>query len=240
MSRLPFITACTVLVASFVGCAASRPAIFGSGNIEREERTVSDFKKVSLSGSGELMVQQGDQEELIIETDDNLMSFIQTEVHGSELVIGWIGGIDPRPSRPVRFLLTVKNLESISLSGSANLTTEEFAAEKLSVSISGSAEANFKEMKSNELTVSISGSGKVIASGSANRFSVKIAGSGEIKAKQFEAKNVSVSVAGSGDADVWATDKLDVSVAGSGDVRYKGEPSVKQSVAGSGTVSKLK
>ena len=241
MSRLPLAAICVVLATTFVGCSQFNSiAVPGSGQIEREERPVSSFTKVTLSGEGELIIQQGDTEELTIEADHNLFEYLKTEVNGNELNIGTKDGYDPRPTKPIRYFVTVKNVDAVSISGSGSVTAEEFTGEKLAISISGSAEAKLAYLDVKELTVSISGSGKVMASGKTDKISVKIAGSGEIRTKDLQTKEVKVSVAGSGDAEVWATDKLDVSVAGSGDVRYKGEARVKQNVAGSGSVSKLK
>ena len=241
MSRLPLTAICAVLATTFVGCAKfNSVAVPGSGQIEREDRVVHSFHKVSLSGHAELIVQQGDTEELTIEADSNLFAYLQTEVKGDELTIGVKNGFDPQPTKPIRYFLTVKDLDSVSLAGSGSISTEEFAADKLTVSIAGSADAKLAYLDVKNLTISISGSGKVSAAGKSDKVSIKIAGAGEIRTKELQAKEIKVSVAGSGDAEVWATEKLDVNVAGSGDVRYKGDASVKQSVAGSGSVSKLK
>lgn len=239
MTRLPFAAACAALAATFVGCAAmQRTTVTGSGRVEREDRIVSDFKTVTLAGSGDLVIQQGSTEELTIEADDNLIPFIHSEVNDGELVIRWDDGINPVPSKPVRFLLTVKDLTNVNLTGSGSLTADDFTGDSLTISMAGSADAHLNAVTLKDLTTTISGSGNVIASGTVNSFTIKVAGSGDVKASDLQASTVSVKVAGSGDAIVWATDKLNVSVAGSGDIRYRGQPkSISQSIAGSGSVT---
>jgi hypothetical protein len=241
MSRIPFAVACAALAATFVGCAAMQyKTVAGSGRVEREDRDVSNFKTVTLAGSGELVIQQGSTEELTIEADDNLIPLVLTNVSGGDLTIRWEDGVNAIPSKPVRFLLTVKDLTNVNLTGSGSLTADDFTGDSLTISISGSADAHLNAVTLNDLTTSISGSGNIIASGSANTFTIKVAGSGDVKAVDLKASTVNVKVAGSGDADVWASDKLNVSVAGSGDIRYRGEPkNVSQSIAGSGSVTSL-
>lgn len=241
MSRLPLAAALAALAATFVGCAANRPSVFGSGTIETDERVVTGFHAVTLAGSGDLIITQGSTEGLEIEADDNLLPFIKTTQDGGELIIHWDESINPRPSKAVRYHLTVKSLDSISLSGSGTVSADEFVGEALKVSISGAADATFPHLRTKDFTLSISGSGSLKAGGTTDSFTIKVAGSGDVKAVGLRANAVRVSVAGSGDAEVWAEDSLNVTVSGSGVVRFKGEPKkLEQSVAGSGSVKRVK
>ncbi|MFO0937405.1 MAG: head GIN domain-containing protein [Gemmataceae bacterium] len=240
MSRLPLLACCAVLSATFTGCAAMHSIVVqGNGSVERAERSVSAFEKITLSGEGEIVLQQGDREELTIETDSNLMEWIETEVDGNELKIRTKPGHFLRPSKSIRYLVTVRNLEAVTMSGSGSVSSEDLTCDKLHLSISGSADANLEGLDAKSLQIDISGSGKFIGVGKADEFTVKIAGSGKIWTKNMESKSVKVSVSGSAEIEVWATEQLNVNVAGSGTVRYKGDAKVKQSVAGSGSVSKI-
>jgi len=60
----------------------------GSATTISEARTVSQFDKVSVSGSGQLLISQGQEQALTIETDDNLLPFIKSEVINGHLRIG--------------------------------------------------------------------------------------------------------------------------------------------------------
>jgi hypothetical protein len=241
MSRLPLVAALSALAASFVGCAANRPSVYGSGTIKTEDRAVAGFHAVTLAGTGDLIITQGSSEGLEVEADDNLLPFIKTTQDGGDLIIHWDETIHPRPSKAVRYRLTVRALDSVSLSGSGTVSADEFTGDSLKVSISGSADVTFPQLRTKDFILSISGSGTLKAGGTTDSFQVKVSGSGDVKAKELKANRVSVSVAGSGDAEVWAEESLSVNVAGSGDVRYKGEPqNLEQSVAGSGSVKRVK
>ena len=46
-------------------------SLTGSGNIVTEDRPVSDFDQIVLTGLGEMIITQGDTESLTIEADDD-------------------------------------------------------------------------------------------------------------------------------------------------------------------------
>jgi hypothetical protein len=50
-----------------------RQAVVGSGNVIREDRSVSGFRAVSVGGVGVLKVSKGDREALAIEAEDNVL-----------------------------------------------------------------------------------------------------------------------------------------------------------------------
>ena len=52
-----------------------------------ESRDVSGFDRVSLSGSGEVIITQSGEESLSVETDDNIMQYVKTEVRGGTLYL---------------------------------------------------------------------------------------------------------------------------------------------------------
>lgn len=64
----------SILLAAIVSCKIS--SVRGSGNIISEDRAVSEFNKVSVLGSGNLFIEQGDEESLTIEAKDNMFPLI--------------------------------------------------------------------------------------------------------------------------------------------------------------------
>jgi hypothetical protein len=53
-----------------------------------EPRTVPGFSAVSLSGSGQVTIEQTGRESLTVTTDDNLLPYIKTDVKGNTLELG--------------------------------------------------------------------------------------------------------------------------------------------------------
>jgi Putative auto-transporter adhesin, head GIN domain len=198
------------------GCMAFN-AIHGSGKIVTEPRTVANFSSVSLSGSGQVLIEQGASESLTVTTDDNLLQHVKTEVHGNTLELGVkdpMTNLDP--TNDIIFKLTVKQLDRLE--------------------ISGSGKADIRGLNEDQLQVRISGSGDVSGQGTAGDLDLRISGSGSYRGPELKTRRASIGVSGSGSAVVSASETLDANVSGSGSVEYVGEPHVTQNISGSGSV----
>jgi hypothetical protein len=216
--------------------------IEGSGNIITEERAVSDFTSISILGSGDLIITQGEQCALTVETDDNLMPFVKTEVQGGTLELGFTSAARTKnlqTSRGFVYYATVRQLEGITIGGSGRVFGEDLEGEGLVIKLSGSGEVRIINLVASDLTVQIIGSGDVELSGEAARQSYLIGGSGTIRAGDFRGETVVVTIPGSGSVTVWATESLEVNMAGSGSVGYYGSANVTHSILGTGNLSSL-
>src|ERR1700731_2555167 len=69
------------------GCGFFNKEIVGSGTIVSERRPVVNFTSVVFTGQGNLTIKQSDTESLQIETDDNLLPLIKSEVSNGILYI---------------------------------------------------------------------------------------------------------------------------------------------------------
>ncbi len=217
----------------------SNERVRGSGNVTTEERQVSGFNQVSLSGSGDMTIIQGDQEKLVIEAEDNILPLIQTEVRGNELRIGFKNGVSVSTTQPIRYTLYAKDLSLVNVSGSGNISTDSLQTQDLRLGVSGSSNMNIQNLNANSLNVTVSGSGNFDLSGQANTQDINISGSGNYRAGDLESSNVTIIVSGSGDATVWVKDELTARISGGGNVKYYGQPRVQQTVSGSGTINSL-
>ncbi len=60
----------------------------GNGNVVTEERTLnSDFDQVKGSAGLEVLLTQGDENKVVVEADENLMQYIETDVENGMLHI---------------------------------------------------------------------------------------------------------------------------------------------------------
>ena len=228
-------------IALMLAPAAARATTVGSGKAATENRAVSSFQTISLRGSIDVVVHQGNSESVTVRADDNILPLVQTVVEGTgdtrTLRIQFKSGESVRTNTQVVVTVHVVKLEAIASSGSGDITIEALKTPTLTMSISGSSDAALKQLDTERLSISIAGSGDVKASGRAARLEVSIAGSGDVRTRELLAGDVSVSIAGSGDASVTAQRTISVAIAGSGDVEYGGGAVLaKRSIAGSGSV----
>ncbi len=221
---------------SLSSCGEMGRAQKGSGKIVKEERKVDDFHKIVLSGVGRLELGQGEIPKVLIETDDNLMEFIRTQVMGGTLYIETLNNVSLSPTNEMVYHVTVRDLNEVDVSGAASVKTlNPIKAESLKVILSGAGSIAL-DVDAIDLTVDLSGSGNVKLNGKAEHQDVSVSGAGLYKGFGLVSTSARVSVSGVGSAEVNAQNELDVSISGVGSLNYKGTPQLKQTISGVGTV----
>ncbi len=215
--------------------------VTGSGHVVSETRPASDFNRVELDGSGNVVLTQGSEEGLKVEAEDNLMRYLRAEVRGHTLYLGFRDNFDGEifvPTRPIRYYVNLKSLEGLKISGSGNITAHELQAGQLALDVTGSGDIVVDSLTAQTVESSISGSGKVqLGQGTAPEQRVDIGGSGNYQGEKLAGQAVTVHISGSGNATVRAEETLEARITGSGDIRYYGTPRVTETVTGSGHLS---
>jgi len=208
-----------------------------------EQRSASDFNRVELAGSGEVVITQGDQESLAVEAEDNLLSHIGTEVRGHTLYLGVQDGLPDvvvLPTRPVIYHVSMKSVAGLTLSGSGDIKTAHLDTDQLDLSLTGSGNVLVDSVNATRVTSRISGSGNCrLGGGSVQSQVVDIGGSGSYTSENLQSAAGTVTITGSGQAVLWAQQTLEARITGSGSVRYYGTPQVTQRVIGSGSIEAL-
>jgi hypothetical protein len=236
MKKLTAVT--LILVFLFSQCdIITGKRVEGSGNVITESRDISDAKKIRLTASYEVELAQGDQANVKVMADDNIIPYIVTEERGDWLVISSKDNVNLHTSEKIRVMVTIPELENIDLSGSGRITTRDkfTAGRELKIDLSGSGTVN-AEINTPKIRTAIAGSGKINLKGETKNLFVDIAGSGDLKADELLSETTELTISGSGNARVFADVSLKANIAGSGDVYYKGRANVSTNIAGSGKV----
>ena len=239
MIKVVFILAIIGILAIFAAsCKWTIGFVRGSGDIKTEERDVSDFHKVHLSGVGNLIITQGEEESLIIEADDNIIPLIDTDVFGERLTISFKRGYNFIPSANIKFYLTVIDLDEISLSGAGIIDCEDFRTESLEFEVSGAGDLNFN-VNAERIEINSSGAADITLSGKADSQNIEISGAGKYNGEKLESRECEITVSGAGSVTVSVSEKLDVEINGVGNVYYIGNPQVTQDISGLGKIKSL-
>lgn len=208
------------------------PCIRGNGNFVSRELNVSSFDGISLEIPAKVVITQGNDREIIVEGESNIIAELDTDVRNGI----WEIDIDRcvRNMDDLTIFVTVPDLNSLRISGSGTITsTNIIKTGDFDLSISGSGKIDVG-LDADDIFNRISGSGDVILEGKANSLEHNVSGSGDLQAFKLLARNVDIRVSGSGDSEVNVSDNLKVRISGSGDVYYRGRPQVDVSVSGSG------
>ncbi|UCG23839.1 MAG: DUF2807 domain-containing protein [Chloroflexota bacterium] len=239
MCKKRYLVVLLLLTAILTVTACNANIVDGSGDLITETREVSGFDSIDLSGSGEVIVTQGGSESLTVETDDNVMEHVETEVRGGTLHLGFEEGLNLIDPTRLIFTVGVDDLSELRISGSGDFEADSVDTDRFNVTVSGSGDVQIGDLMADSVEARISGSGDVDLAGEATTQDVTISGSGKYRAGDLASESVEVSISGSGNATVWATESLDSNISGSGTVNYYGRPSINSSGSGSGQINNL-
>lgn len=195
--------------------AVTRDAVTGSGNIIRESRDLPEFDSVNLEGSIHAEIMRGENFLCKIDTDDNIMPLVVTEVRNRTL--------------------TIRMKPGITLFNEVNVYLEAPAVREASVS--GSGDIILSDLIGEKAELYISGSGDLTAFGEVERLVAGVNGSGDMHLAELHAREAVVEINGSGDIEVNASGYLECEINGSGAVKYKGNPQeIRREINGSGDI----
>lgn len=202
------------LLALPLGCA---PAIIGSGKLIEDQRSVSPFSAVALSGHLNLKLEQGPEQRLVIVGDDNIVPLVEATVSDGKLRLSSTKSY--RSTEDVTVKIVVPKLEGLDLSGATD--------------------AYLSKLDGPALTVSASGAAKVSLDGHVDRLALDLSGASEIDGFGLKAKSVNVRASGAGDVKVYASESLEVMASGAVSVEVSGDPkNVSQNVKGAATITR--
>lgn len=220
------------------GCYFGDEDIFGcirgNGDVETEQFFLPQFTGVKLDGIGEVFVRYGDEQEVLVETDENLMNYLDTDVHNGI----WTIDFDrcTRKITRLKVYITLPYVDRLIVSGSGSIVGEDvFEGDDLETTVSGSGSIDF-HFEGTEVDATISGSGVIDLYGTSEFLEARISGSGNIRAFDMITQECDVYISGSGDLRTHVEDFLKVRISGSGDVLYKGHPQLDINISGSGSV----
>lgn len=212
----------------------------GNGAVKQQSRTVEHFTGIGIGVSGDVDVRTGTTDSITIETDENLLPLIETVVERGTLQIRPVRKNLELRTRSMKVVVTAREVSSISLGSSGNVTADVIKGSRASLVLGGSGNINVKTVDARDTSLVLGGSGKLaVGGGTTDKVSITIGGSGDVEAAGLKSRDVSVTIGGSGDATVWASDNLSATIAGSGDVNYYGDPRVSKNVLGSGGTKRL-
>jgi hypothetical protein len=219
MKSLNFKIALVVVLTSFLGfnSYAQFFGVTGSGNVVKQDRQVGDFGTITILGSADVIIKQGDRTSVQVHADDNLLENIITEVKKDALIIETQGNI--RKYRKFQVYVTMSRLDGVEINGSGDVSSDGVInGNNLSISINGSGDVEL-ELDFKGLEAQINGSGDIEISGITGDIDLSIMGSGDFKATNLRLNNCSIKVYGSGDISMnGSASNLSVELSASGDV----------------------
>ena len=193
-----------------------RAELKGSGKRVMEKRNVTPFTSISTEGSFTIEVTSQKDLGLEVEGDDNVLGVVTAEVSNNVLRLRSTKNYSS--SEPVKFRISVPNLEALSVQGAGHIDVKGLNNEKFEIDAEGAP------------SISVSGNTKVI--------DIDSSGAGKIDTHSLHASRGVVDSKGVAQIDLDVADELDVTVSGPSTVYYKGDPKVNKTIHGPGRVER--
>jgi hypothetical protein len=204
-----FLAACVALVA---GC--HWVGIRGNGHIKTDQRTISAFANIDAGGAFMIEWQNG-APALSITTDENLLSYIDSDVSGDTLHLHARDQI--WPTHGIKVAISSPTRSGAKISGAVRLTATQLAGPEFAFKSTGAA--------------------RVTLDGSVDELLADMTGASELKANALQTKTVEISTTGAADAEVAVSEILKVAITGAGKVSYSGNPpTIEKHITGAGSI----
>ncbi len=214
MKRIAIVT--MLVLSSLLLSAGCHVGAKGSGVRKTEKRDLPAFTAIETIGAFQVEVTCQKPASFEIETDDNILPLIQTEVRDGVLRVSTTQSY--HSSGGIALRITLPNLASIKSTGAGKFRVAD--------------------VKNDSFAIDSTGAATVTASGQSKALKLSSTGAGKIDAHNLRADKAEVRVTGAAGVEVNVNDELDVTVSGAGRVIYSGNPKVNKHVSGAGQVTK--
>lgn len=216
--------------------------IKGSGKVQKEQRQITPFSKVSVSTAVQLIITQGPAlPNLTVEAEDNILPYIETKVEGNTLHIGINNKSKHQnlnPTKPMKVYVTVIEISEFEGSSASKITgTNTWKANTLKIDLSSASSINMT-VEAKELDIEVSSAAKAEITGTCTKLEMDVNSAAKVDAEGLVAENADIDVSSAASASVKVTEKLSYDVSSAGKLNYSGSPRIeKAEVDKSGKVS---
>jgi hypothetical protein len=212
--------------------------ITGSGNIITEKRATDNFKGISVSGGFNVELRTGPVTEIIVESDDNIMKYIETRVSADILNIG-IKNMMGFTNAHLKVYITAPEITSIRASSGSDVLARDVLKNdgKLSFHASGAGSIS-TDVDAPEVVADASSGSVIKLSGKTRNYTAEASSGSNLKTGDLFSENTVVTASSGSNAYVHASVKLRATASSGADINYHGAANVDKTVSSGGNVDK--
>jgi hypothetical protein len=215
------------MFASMVGCGST--ALTGSGAIAEERYSdLGEFVMLETDSSVSVRVTKGDQREVVVRADDNVIEDVAVDSGGDTLSIRVDPGVRLSDAT-LEVEVVTPDLRAVEANGASDVEVlDEFGSDRFECSATGASEVR-AELSASEAELSASGSSRVELSGSSVSVTAEVVGASEMELGALDVEDMEIDLSGASSAVVTVTGNLSASASGASDLRYEGDPTIERS-----------
>ena len=208
----------------------------------RTEKVGADpFTHIDIDGAFTVIIEQGDKEQFSIEADNHIMPYIKSSVKNNTLNIKLKTGIGSKKFDEIKLYITIKDLESLKLSGFINLrVSKQITLEDLALHCTGAVRGELNS-STRSLSCKTTSFSELELSGTTETLTIDKTDASSVNAFQLKAHTVRIESSGFGEVNVSVENTLDITSKGAAVINYQGNPEIAQmNIKGFSTLNKVK
>lgn len=199
----------------------------GNGIVTSEVREIPPFNQIVLEGVFNVYILQKDKESIRIQTDENVLPYIVTEVENNILTVKLKDDSKITKMKKINVYITLTDINKLENKGVGLLhCMGEINLSTLELNLKGVG-ASKLNLNCDKLDIHSELVGALFLSGKGKEVSINHKGIGALEAFDFKAEKVSLVSDGIGKAEIYASKELTIDAKGLGGVKYKGNPEIK-------------
>jgi hypothetical protein len=212
-------------------------------NTVTEDRKLSGFKKMEVSGAFEIKLVKSNSYSVNVVSEEKDLARTKTIVNGDKLIISYDKeGKDYYNRKYVKITVIVETpeLNALTCSGAVEVAgTGNFESDKFELKTSGATEVEM-ELTAKLLISKFSGATEVKLKGKVDTHALEMTGASELEAVNLEVSKYAIESKGAADCKIFVKEELAVSGSGASSIKYKGSPTkISKDTRGAADISAL-
>lgn len=236
-----------------------------ANEIVAQSYPISSVQELKAGGGIEVDIIQGDSESLRVETTPELMKRVKVDLTGHKLTLGLRSGSSnffqwfDNNNDHVKFILHIKQLNLLDLSGAAQANVSNYRGSKLAVKNSGAAQAYFADLRINELDIETSGAANteiqtlhsqavdvelsgasnfhLKKSGAVGQLTVEASGASNFHGKSLTVAEADARASGASNIEIRVMETLKANASGASNIDYYGSAKVSPNSSGASHIN---
>jgi len=212
--------------------------VFVSIPIEKEIRKVAPFTELKVYGKFDVVLMQGTEESVTLESEKDKLDNVLTEVEDGKLKVRM--KVNYFQETDVKAIITFKQLNHVSAGAGAVIDAGTIEGKKIFLNANSGSDLKV-EVIAEKLEAESSQGATLSLGGKVKEMEASVNTGGQLQAFQLNCDTARVKVTMGGYAKLTVKQKLDASVNMGGNISYKGMPKeVKQSTNMGGSITELR
>ena len=217
-----------VLLLTSSSCISER----NYGPTERESRRIGNFSEIEVGSGINVYLSIGNSTSLEVETAEDLMEKLVTEVNGDKLKIYFKGTVFWVKTANV--YVRAEEIIRINASGGSDVKGEDkITGRDLELNASGGSDIRLS-VEVDDLEVEVSGGADIELYGSAEYIDASTSGGSDLKAYDLITQVARLEASGGSDIKITVEEEIDARASGGADIKYRGNPGITKTKDSSG------